>query len=590
MIKRCRSQKRTSQLSGYLVAILIVGICSCQFSATAAGRTAVSNAEASLTDPPPTVFEIAPSTGVLGREYEVSVSSSECLMDPSKTANQIKDLRLYAPAGSGMTITNLNQTGCRIAAKLVIAPDGPMGLVQLWLVKKDANPPVPQATVNFNVTSIPKGPTPTGKGAVDIDWDVLPDKIVEDNFGSKVRRQFYCVEALIGNDSGYDIQLSSVGFTLPNAQGVSRVTIPTTGYRTVRGSLEAFGAVSPRKFVISGFNILGPLLTGFVPFFHVPTHKANFSEAINIISNPLEKGIEAFWPDLLPTELDRLADQTFRDDVATKTILPNNVQTRLMTFVPKEMVFPHKKPVSRTRYQHQSTSASNQTVTGSANATNAFDPKNPQDVMEVLGDLVIVGKQIDYVNRIRVVNTPFGTSITDHTISGRVEDACRAGLENVTVTLNATDFVERAVQTDKTGAYSFPNVPDGRTYTVTAKFGDLEFIPKSAVPNTFTLNDTKAGLDFQTANYVISGTVKANGGQQLDEAPTVEVTGDDVSLGKTTVDQKTGEFQVPVVWTGASPSFKVKVTNLTKYKMDKDAFAWSCDSHDKFVITVTKNP
>ncbi|HMH42500.1 MAG TPA: carboxypeptidase-like regulatory domain-containing protein [Pyrinomonadaceae bacterium] len=499
-------------------------------------------------------YEISPATGVLGNQYEVTVTRKDCLADSGNTDKQIKNLRLYAPAGSGITVVNLSQTDCRLSAKISIDPHGPLGAVELWLVKDGAKAPVPEATVRFNITSIPQGPTPTGKGVVDVFWSVLPDKIVKDNFGTKVAREFYCIDAEIGNDSGFDLQLSSMGFTLPTASGMHRL-IPTTGYRTVRGSLEAFGDVSPRKFVLSSFDVLGPLLTGFIPFFHVISHKANFSESINIISNPVEKGLKSIWPDLLPTELDRLADQTFRDDVSTKTVLPNNVQSRVLTFVPKRLVFPNKP---------------NQSSPG------AKDPKNVQDVMDVLGEMVIVGREIEYVNRIRVVNTPFGTSVTDHSISGKVTDGCNTGVMDVEIKLAATGFVERTVKTDKDGNYSFPNVPDGRTYTVTAKLGNAQF--SSTSPATFTLNDTKTDLDFSTS-YLIKGTVKTKDKQPFAEPITVEISGGGLSQAATITVNDSGDFLVAVPVTGATPTFQVKLVNLTKYTTP-DASSWKCDHRD----------
>jgi len=563
--------KSTSLLKSYLAVLLILMIGGSHLTAIAARSTSVIVADTVVAEATASAFEISPSTGVLGKEYEVLVTSHECLKDPSKTETQIKELRLYAPAGSGIIVANVSQTECRIAAKVTIAGDAPLGATQLWLVKKDANPPVPQATVSFNVTAITQGPTPTGKGIVDVHWDVLPDKVVKDNFGNKVARQFYCIDALIGNDSGFDLQLSSIGFTLPNSSLVSRVTIPTTGYRTVRGSMEAFGQLSPRKFVLSGFDVLGPLLTGFIPFFHVAAHKANFSEFINIVSNPLEKGIKNFWPDLLPTELDRLADQMLRDDVATKTVLPNNVQTRILTFVPKQIVFPYKGKSA---------------VAGSNNApASAKDPNNPRDVMTALGDLVIVGREIDYINRIRVVNSPFGTPVTDHTISGKVTDACNAGVADVEIALNATDFVERKVKTDKNGAYTFANIPDGRTYTVTPKFGDAAVSPSSSDP--FPLNDTKTNLNFSTG-YVITGKIKSKDGQPLEEEIPVKLSGGGLASDLDKKANIKGEFTFVAPASGASPNFKI-TASPTKYTVDgSNPVDWKCDKRDASFSVIKK--
>jgi len=245
--------------------------------------------------------------------------------------------------------------------------------------------------IDFAVTGITAGPIPpglNGKGQVDVMWSVLPDQVVHDNFGAKVATEYFCVEAVIGNDSGYDIQLASIGFTVPsfsaNNPNGPQYRIPNAGYRIVRGTLQRRELLSPRSIILNGIKVAGPLLTGFTPFFHAVAHKANFSELINIISNPLEKGFEQAVPDTVPAQVDRLGDISYRDDISTRTIIPNNIQTRITTFVPKEILFPGMKGKT---------------------PTPGEDRKKPMDVMHKLGEIVIIGEQIQHVNRIRVVST-----------------------------------------------------------------------------------------------------------------------------------------------------------------------------------------
>ena len=56
---------------------------------------------------------------------------------------------------------------------------------------------------------------------VDIAWKVLPRRVTADNFGSRVAKLYFAVIAVVGNHSGYDLQVSSVLFQLPAAAGVS---------------------------------------------------------------------------------------------------------------------------------------------------------------------------------------------------------------------------------------------------------------------------------------------------------------------------------------------------------------------------------
>lgn len=341
--------------------------------------------------PVPTPYDISPSGAVQGTDLEITVTSNQCVQDASKS--QIKGFQLSAPDGSRITVTETNTTACLLTAKLSVAADAPVGVVKLRLTKADAEKnQVLQDVIDFAVTGITQGPIPPGlnnKGQVDVMWSVLPDQVVHDNFGAKVATEYYCIEAVIGNDSGYDIQLASIGFTVPSffvntPNGPQQYRIPNTGYRIVRGTLQRREVLNPRNMILNGIKIAGPLLTGFTPYFHNVSHKTNFSELINIISNPLEKGFEMLVPDTLPAQVDRLGDITYRDDISSRTIIPNNIQTRLTTFVPKGILFPGmkgKKP------------------------NPGEDRKNPMDVMHKLGDMVIIGEQIQDVNRIRVVST-----------------------------------------------------------------------------------------------------------------------------------------------------------------------------------------
>jgi hypothetical protein len=476
--------------------------------------------------PTPSPYEISPSSGIQGKDFDVLVSSIECLQGVAEKS--MSGFQLYAPTGSGIKVTGTATAGCRLTATLSIAPDAPIGIVKLQLKvdtnksNQDANKkPILQEPIDFTVAGVTAGPIPPGlnnKGQVDVMWSVLPDGITDDNFGGKVKRQFYCIEVVIGNDSGFDLQIASIGFTLPGLAD-SKYRVPNAGYRTVRGSLEAYQQLDARNFVVNGLKILGPLLTGFTPFFHVTTHAKNFSEAINIVSNPLEKGLENFWPDLVPTELDRLADQTFRDDVSTKTIIPNNVQTRILTFVPRRLLFPR-------------TPGNKKGIIKDSGGNIQYDPSKPQDVMRVLGDVVIIGRQVEYINRMRVVNTPFGASASDRAISGKITDLCNIGVGSVTMSLTGgSDFTARDITTSPDGTFNFPNVPIGRTYTVTPKLENMTFHPESPGSETFTLNDTKTNLNFGAdyAVLVISGKVVDKDSKPAGGV-TVQLTGDPTRL------------------------------------------------------------
>jgi hypothetical protein len=201
--------------------------------------------------------------------------------------------------------------------------------------------------------------------------------------------------------------------------------------------------------------------------------------------------------------LNRLADQAFRDDVSTKTVIPNNVQARILTFVPKKVLFPNKKPKDCASPQRTVIPA----IVPPAIPPGCLDDKNIQDVMLMLGEIVLIGDQVSHVNRIRVVSMPLGPSPTDFSVSGKVTDNCHSGLGGVTMTMSGgAGFVSRQTTTAPDGTYTFANVPAGRTYTVTPSLTAMPaaaFQPASNGLQTFSLNGDQNNVDFSTPSVVV---------------------------------------------------------------------------------------
>jgi hypothetical protein len=530
--------------------------------------------------PSPSPYEVSPSSSKQGQQPEVIAISKRCeedlAKDPPSTSprNPLKDLQLHAPDGSGISVTNLNATDCWVNAKLSIASDAPLGIVKLRLVDKKG---IPQLVLDFSVTGITAGPIPPGlnnKGQVDVLWSVLPDQVVHDNYGAKVASEYFCIDAVIGNDSGYDLQIASIGFTAPMLSpdpSNPRYRVPNTGYRVVRGTLQRRELLNPRSLILNGIKVAGPLLTGFLPFFHNMVHTTNFSELINIISNPLEKGFEQAVPDTVPFQVNRLDDQTFRDDIATRTVIPNNIQTRITTFVPKELLFPDGPDKLLKKHK----AVENRTVDG----VN-FNRRDPGQVMRLLGDIVIIGEQIEHVNRIRVVSTGLETQPTDRSISGKITDACNTGVGGVTMTLSGgADFTSKDVTTSPDGTYNFVNIPTGRTYTVTPKLENLTFNPESPGSETFTLNGTRTNLNFRADYSVLVITGKIIQDSKAIQDVSVSLT--PAGLAKDVMTNAAGVFRFEV------PGSKVKLpTTYTitpksdKYKFDTDSKTWTCDQRE----------
>jgi hypothetical protein len=376
-------------------------------------------------------------------------------------------------------------------------------------VKSDAGQ---VAVLNIRLSkALAPGPIPPGLDPqVDLMWAVVPMTIVGDNFGRAMRKKFYAIEVVIGNNTGYDLQIASVGFEGAKGPEIDPKTgkwngkwieidhvAPSTGFKMARGSSERAKQLYPRNLALNTIRALGPVLVGFTPFFHNIGHRSNFTEGINIFSNPVEKAFDLIVPDLSIEELNRLQDAIIRDDNMTRTVIPNNTQARTVVLVAKDLL-------GLTKEQGRDV---------------------PLRVMQALGSLVLVGQKVQYLNRERVVAQP--ATKAEYGISGKIIDECNNGIPGVTLNLTGpADFPQRSVKTNEDGRFSFGLIPSSDKYVVTPKLGDNDkFIPtngstdpKDSGQQAFTLDEDKIKTDFtaKLEKYSVSGRITLKNGTLAD--------------------------------------------------------------------------
>jgi hypothetical protein len=167
-------------------------------------------------------------------------------------------------------------------------------------------------------------------------WDIVPPNIVGDNFGRTIRNDYYCIEVMVQNFSGDDIALAGFAFDMGDSNDPSSFK-PDSDYSTVHGSLARRKLTYPRTAVLAAITTVGEVMTGFNPFFHNLNHSNNFSYFINIISNPIEKGLDRVWKDAYPDELARFEQDVLKDD---KIIANGAPPFKTKIFIPKRSVFP----------------------------------------------------------------------------------------------------------------------------------------------------------------------------------------------------------------------------------------------------------
>jgi len=351
--------------------------------------------------------------------------------------------------GRGLKIEVTEWTKCVMVAHISIDLDAPAG-IDLFRVVVGS---VPKGMAAFEILDVGPGPIPPGlEPQVDLMWKVLPGRTVEDNFGHRVRSLFYCVEIVLGNNSGYDLQIASIGFVLPQAKGIPQHPIPTNGYISTRSTLVWGQQIYWRNAVQHGLNALGPFLTGGIPFFKLAGPRSTYSTIVSIITNPFAKGFELVAPDETVGQLERLDEQALRDSL----IVANNTQIRTVTFISKESV---KIP-------------------------DKADGKDPLVAMAALGELVLIGDKIQHINRIRVVSSPVAgvpsaTSVKPDTVTqGKSQELIISGslLQGAKVTAPAGFTVTNTKVDDK-----------GTTITLTLA------VANSVTPGNYSLTITTPG-------------------------------------------------------------------------------------------------
>jgi methionine-rich copper-binding protein CopC len=477
-----------------------------------------------------TVFKLLPDGGKAGGKFELLLSAPDSQACLNANGPGISKAKLKAPAGSPFVVgeTSRNRK-CSFTAEIDIPPGAKPGKYAFWVVSEDSDEIL--GTAEFTVFSgVEAGQIPTDKPLVDIMWSVLPKEIVKHNFGNGIADYYYAVEIIIGNNSAHSLQIVGVGFRIPNDNRLEALVgrnssnlgivnaaktlgsggpssesalIPTSGFRITRGSLEARHLQHPRTLTLSIITALGPVLTGFLPFFHQINRRANFSEGVNILSNPLEKGLELVWPDPRPLQRERFEDQVLRDGM----VIRNNTQARTLAFFPKELLKLPEHFESKADYKKWR--------------------DNPREIRERLGKLVIIGDQIDFVNRVSfVANTsPIDASPIIAVIS---EKAFTQGTTNP-VTLTGENLHDARLTVESTNEIEFKTQsvdPSGRSVTA------LVTVDKSVPPGYYnviirtpqsTQSDVRQFM-VAAANFVVTSKERDWEVNQSDEKQQLNVT------------------------------------------------------------------
>ncbi|HWT02707.1 MAG TPA: Calx-beta domain-containing protein [Pyrinomonadaceae bacterium] len=124
------------------------------------------------------------------------------------------------------------------------------------------------------------------------------------------------------------------------------------------------------------------------------------------------------------------------------------------------------------------------------------------------------------------VNQNFAATLKTYTVGGTVKLGT-AGLAGVTVKVTSTSpagFAPRTFTTTSTGAYSFANLPAGRTYVVTPTKLNYQFTPAARTYSNLGANQPAANFAAALKTYSISGRITKPGTTTGISGVTVTIT------------------------------------------------------------------
>jgi hypothetical protein len=384
---------------------------------------------------------IRPANGKLPPSMTVSVLEANC---DGQTGTDLTPYKVKF-TGVGLNVSSQSPKKCKIMVDLEVDPNA-AGPYTIFLYDKD-NKQVGSADIVVLDSSA--GPIPPGAGPeVDVFWEVMSQNNCSDVFGKRVAQSLYCVQLKIGNNSGHPIQVAGIGFMnhlkVLTAVGSAEVTLANSSYASTRAVLLQSQVWSNRNLIANSIQGAGLIMGGFIPFYsgsHSPNAKLHFTTATAIVSGVALQAYNLIVPDPIIAQLKNLDDQSFRDNM----VIQNNSHTQTVVFVEKQAVTTalrelniqmndaatvaqkqadaakikadlsktaadaadERRALATAKILNEMTAHAKETVKNSTRP--AWNPlskgkgkPNPLLVKLALGNVVIVGDMIEYLQRMQI--------------------------------------------------------------------------------------------------------------------------------------------------------------------------------------------
>lgn len=320
-----------------------------------------------------TVWTPNPATVLLGGQTDIIVTAPPATCSDPNFDKSLDNPTVRVQQGFRVTGITASHSGkCEITVTLAADKDAILGSLRLTIT--DQTGKIDLGLANVTVASVLQGAIPPGlTPQVDVTWHVVDPNVVEDNFGHRIRKLFYCVQLTVGNNTGYDLQIASVGFSM--GRDVSQA-VGNTDYSMVRGSMDWGHKTNLWSLASLTVQASVPVLTAALPLVADATKRAHRSELINLFS-PVATAMTFIYPyqDSFTAQFKHLDDSSLRANF----VIHNNQQA------PPVFVFVAKKSLP-------------------AVSKNEECKDSQLDcIKRRLEKIVIVGDTITYLNRLSVV-------------------------------------------------------------------------------------------------------------------------------------------------------------------------------------------
>jgi hypothetical protein len=358
------------------------------------------------------------TNGKLPTNVSLAVYEKECGKAPKLNSFDIQ-------ITGGLSVTSHTSGDCVITADVSLNSAQPGAY---WVVLRDGDKK-PVGLAELAILDTTAGAIPSGlPPQVDVIWGVLSQDVCKSVFGRQVSAYFYCIEVKLGNNTGHPLQLAGVGFKLLDVQNNPRLgefLQPNTSYASTRAVLLSGSVLDWRNELYHSMQAAGILMGAFTPYFSRPTAKSHFAIAASIASGAALDAFNIIAPDPVVGHLNNLDDESFRDS----QVIPNNSQVRTMVFVEKDALTESLESVFCKIYKDDQkcpggtkTNATDTRKFVEAKSAETIDNSeqkggwlggnkfSPFLVKVALGDLVIVGDEIEYLQRVQVQSSSGGTA------------------------------------------------------------------------------------------------------------------------------------------------------------------------------------